>query len=468
VDDVETQLVCKSLTMYGVRPKLPFTETKRFARFRIFLLALIFSALGLTPSIRAQESVSDKTPIANTKKNNPSKSFRAAWVATVANIDWPSKKGLTSEQQAAEINAIVSRAKQVGLNVLILQVRPSADAIYPSTLEPWSEFLSGTQGLAPQCAKPPCIGWDPLQHWIDTAHAVGIQIHAWFNPYRAGHSQERSPKATNHVSKTLTNAVQSYGDFLWLDPGQVVASEHSLAVIRDVLTRYDIDGVHIDDYFYPYPITPVATDSQDVANPGTIEFPDELSWQAYVIGGGTLSRQDWRRNNVNQFVQRLHEMIKSVKPKVQLGISPFGLGKPSLRPANIKGFSQYDALYADVELWLTQGWLDYLAPQLYWKRDAANQAFEPLLDYWISQNAKSKQIYSGLFTSRLLAGTGAQAWPSEEIIEQLKIIDRKRKTVNHINGHIHFSMKAIMQNTDGIADKLQRYFAEVDALQLNQ
>lgn len=431
----------------------------------IVLFSIVISALTFSFAASAQESTTEKSVITKKTNGNPSKSFRAAWVATVANIDWPSKKGLTAEQQAAEITAIVNRAKQVGLNALILQVRPSADAIYPSALEPWSEFLSGSQGLAPQCSRPPCTPWDPLQYWITTAHAAGIQIHAWFNPYRAGHPQERSPKASNHVSKTLGNVVQSYGDFLWLDPGQIAASEHSLAVIRDVLTRYAIDGVHIDDYFYPYPITAAAAEAQDVASPGTIEFPDDLSWQAYVIAGGPLSRPDWRRNNVNQFVERLYKMIQTIKPTVQLGISPFGIGKPSLRPANIKGFSQYDALYADVELWFNQGWLDYLAPQLYWKRDTVNQGFEPLLDYWISQNTKNKLIYSGLYTSRLLAGTGAQAWPAEEITEQLKIIDRKRKTVNNINGHIHFSMKAIMQNTDGIADKLQQYFAEIDALQ---
>jgi uncharacterized lipoprotein YddW (UPF0748 family) len=450
--DVETQMVCESLK------RVMHTS-------RVLMSCFIVSVLCLSFTAAAQESTIEKPAALQVRKKNPANSFRAAWVATVANIDWPSKKGLTAEQQAGEINAIVKRAKQVGLNALILQVRPSADAIYPSTLEPWSEFLSGTQGLAPQCAKPPCKAWDPLQHWIATAHATGIQIHAWFNPYRAGHPQERSPKASNHVSKNLGAAVQSYGDFLWLDPGQNAASEHSLAVIQDVLTRYDIDGVHIDDYFYPYPITAAVADAQDVSSPGTIDFPDDLSWQAYVIGGGALSKSDWRRNNVNQFVERLYKTIQAVKPKVKLGISPFGIGKPSLRPANIKGFSQYDALYADVELWLNQGWLDYLAPQLYWKRDAIGQGFEPLLDYWIIQNTKNKLIYSGLYTSRLLANTGTQPWLAEEIIEQLKIIDRKRKTVNYVNGHIHFSMKAIMQNTDGIADKLQQYFAEIDALQ---
>jgi uncharacterized lipoprotein YddW (UPF0748 family) len=431
----------------------------------ILLFAFLLSLLTFSSPIGAQETTTEKQAAPAATKKNPSKSFRAAWVATVANIDWPSKKGLTAEQQADEINAIVKRAEQVGLNALILQVRPSADAIYPSALEPWSEFLSGTQGLAPQCAKPPCPSWDPLLHWITVAHAAGIQIHAWFNPYRAGHPQERSPKAANHVSKNLGVAVQSYGEFLWLDPGQTAASEHSLAVIRDVLNRYAIDGVHIDDYFYPYPISAAPADAQDVSSLGNIDFPDDLSWQLYVIGGGTLNKADWRRNNVNQFVERLYKMIQTIKPKVQLGISPFGIGKPSLRPANIKGFSQYDALYADVELWFNQGWLDYLAPQLYWKRDAVGQGFEPLLDYWITQNTKNKLIYSGLYTSRLLAGTSAQPWPANEILEQLKIIDRKRKAVNHINGHIHFSMKAIMQNTDGIADKLQQYFAEIDAMQ---
>ncbi len=458
-------MVCKGLNFFAIAMiacnRKTWGQIPTSNLLRSFLLATSI----LSAPVQSQESQTEGAAAKITKTEHSEKPFRAAWVATVANIDWPSKKGLNVEQQAAEINAIVIKAKQIGLNALILQVRPSADAIYPSALEPWSEFLSGTQGLAPQCTKPPCAAWDPLQHWITTAHDAGIQIHAWFNPYRAGHPAERSPKAANHVSKNLPTAVLTYGDFFWLDPGSAQAAEHSLAVMRDVLLRYEIDGIHIDDYFYPYPINNGPTDSQDVASMNSLDFPDELSWQTYVIGGGLLSKADWRRNNVNQFMQRLYAMIQSIKPKVQLGISPFGIGKPSLRPSTIKGFSQYDALYADVELWMQKGWLDYLAPQLYWKRDAVNQGFEPLLDYWVSQNSKNKLIFSGLFTSRLLPGTGQQVWPADEIIEQIKIIERKSKAVKHINGHIHFSMKALMQNVDGIADKLRLHFLTVDAAQ---
>jgi hypothetical protein len=237
--------------------------------------------------------------------------FRAAWVSTVANIDWPSRSNLTTAKQQAEALAILDRAKALNLNAIVLQVRPSADAIYPSTLEPWSEFLTGQQGRAP--AQP----WDPLQFWIEQAHARGLELHAWFNPYRARHATAKSPLAANHIGRTQPEVVKSYGRYLWMDPGEAAASQHTLDVVLDVVRRYDIDGVHIDDYFYPYPIdTPNAAGPEGVALDGGVgakqelEFPDQPSWQRYLLGGGTLDRANWRRQNVNSLIEAMYTGIR--------------------------------------------------------------------------------------------------------------------------------------------------------------
>ena len=210
--------------------------------------------------------------------------FRGAWVATVANIDWPSVPGLPIERQQAEAVRIVERAVALGLNALLLQVRPAADAIYPSSLEPWSEYVSGAQGTA--------MAYDPLAFWIAEAHRRGIELHAWFNPFRARHPSARSPLAADHIALRQPGWAKAYGDALWLDPGEPGAVAHTLAVVEDVVRRYDIDGVHLDDYFYPYPVK--AADGSELA------FPDDAS---YARSGSKLARDDWRRDNVDRFVR---------------------------------------------------------------------------------------------------------------------------------------------------------------------
>jgi uncharacterized lipoprotein YddW (UPF0748 family) len=398
--------------------------------------------------------------------------FRAAWVATVANIDWPSKPGLTTAQQQAEILVVVNRAAELNFNALILQVRTSADALYPSSLEPWSEYLTGEQGRAPSPI------YDPLKFWIDEAHKRGIEVHAWFNPYRARHNQAKSANARSHLSITDPTLVKSYGGYLWLDPGEARASEHTLNVIMDVVKRYDVDGVHIDDYFYPYPVvaTPElkqpganaqATTANGAVTPSTtvvavpekeLDFPDEPSWQRYLASGGKLARADWRRSNVNQLVEKIHWSVKQAKPWVRFGISPFGIGKPGKRPAGITGFSQYDKLYADVELWLQRGWLDYLVPQLYWPIDQTAQSFPALLAYWQRENIAQRHIFAGLYTSSI--NDSARAWQPGEIINQITITRAKSQP----NGHVHFSMAPLLQNRKGIADALQVTYAQQAAV----
>ena len=361
--------------------------------------------------------------------------FRGAWIASVANIDWPSRPGLPAEAQRDEARELVRIARRTGLNALILQVRPAADALYASRLEPWSEYLTGEQGRPPQ---PP---YDPLAFWIDEAHRAGIELHAWFNPYRVRHPSARGPLASGHVANTHPESVRSYGDMLWLDPGDPLAAELALAAILDVVRRYDVDGVHVDDYFYPYPVKGPAGDD--------IPFPDDETWSRYA---GPLSRAQWRRANVDAFIERLYARVRAESPHVRVGISPFGLGRPDRRPAGVSGFSQYDAIYADVETWLENGWMDYLAPQLYWKSDSPGQPFATLLQYWQAQDTAGRHVWPGLFTSRIEAA--GESWKPEDITVQVELA-----RAGNSGGHIHFSIAALAQDRRGIAERLRAMYA---------
>jgi len=381
--------------------------------------------------------------------------LRGAWVATVANIDWPSRPGLSAAQQRAEALALLDRAQAMNLNLLVLQVRPSGDAIYPSALEPWTEYLSGEQGRAPWGAAE--AAWDPLAFWLEQAHARAIELHVWFNPYRARHSAAKSPPVAPHVAVRQPALVRRYGEQLWMDPGEPAAAEHTLAVVADLLRRYAVDGVHIDDYFYPYPVP-----AKPAAGPGSAElpFPDDAPWARYTAAGGTLPREAWRRNNVDRLVERLHDTVHAVRPGTRFGISPFGIGRPDRRPPGITGFSQYDALFADVERWVQEGWLDYLVPQLYWPIERVGQQFPVLLAHWQRELAQlspapQRHLWPGVFTSQVRRradeAPGPRTWPAAELLAQVQLM-REQGTA----GHIHFSMVALMQDRDGLATALQR------------
>ena len=366
--------------------------------------------------------------------------FRAAWVASVANIDWPSRKGLPVDRQKSELIAIFDRAKKLNLNAIVLQVRPATDALYDSKLEPWSEYLTGAQGKAPEPY------YDPLTFAVDEAHRRGLELHAWFNPYRSRHSTGKSPLAPNHIARTHSGLAKEYGDMLWMDPGEPAVQQRSLDVMLDVVRRYDVDGIHIDDYFYPYKVRNAAG--------AEVDFPDEPSWNKYKASGGTLSRDDWRRKNVDDFVERIYRETKALKPWVKFGISPFGIPRPGM-PAQIKGFDQYAQLYADVEKWLKNGWADYFAPQLYWKIEQTAQSYPVLLQWWVNNNAAKRHIWPGNFTSRV--GEGERSWDPREIDYQI----RTTRGVEGATGNIHFSMKVFLQNRDGINELLsQEVYAE--------
>jgi uncharacterized lipoprotein YddW (UPF0748 family) len=407
----------------------------------VLLLLACLGLLSCTAPVLTEPPAAALTPQADEAPPAP-REFRAAWVASVANIDWPSRAGLPVAQQQAEILAILDQAQRLRLNAIVLQVRPGADALYPSTLEPWSEYLSGVQGQAPRPF------YDPLALWIAQAHARGIELHAWINPYRARHSSARSPLHASHIAKTQPQAVKTYGDALWMDPAEPAAQQQTLAVVRDLVQRYELDGVHLDDYFYPYPI-PARTGAADQPGAAELDFPDEPAWTRYLGAGGTLVRPDWRRQQVNQLIETLYRHIHEIKPWVKFGISPFGLGRPDRRAPGITGFSQYDSLYADAETWLAKGWLDYLAPQLYWPINQTPQAFPTLLDGWARENVLGRHLWPGLFTSRIDAS--AKSWAPQEIAQQIELT-RKNPGAS---GHMHFSMAALLQNRQGVAELLR-------------
>ena len=370
--------------------------------------------------------------------------FRGAWIATVANIDWPSSPGLTVQQQQSEMLALLDDAVRLRLNAVVFQVRPACDAIYPSKLEPWSEYLTGAQG------QPPEPNYDPLAFAVEEAHRRGLQLHAWFNPYRAGHKTRKSKLADSHVSKRIPEAVVEYGKQLWLDPGNPQSVAHSVNVITDVVKRYDIDGVHFDDYFYPYPITD--SDSEDGEQAKPIPFPDDNSWNAYVREtpeADRLTRDDWRRQNVNHLIKKVQEAIKREKSWVLFGVSPFGIWRPG-HPEGIAGFDPHDKLYADARLWIREGWVDYFTPQLYWPIRSTGQSYPVLLDWWSDQNPYARHLWPGNYTSRVKVGDG-EGWESREVVEQVRLTQAFKAA----SGNIHFSIKALSKNYDNVADALR-------------
>ncbi len=364
----------------------------------------------------------------------PAREFRGAWVASVANIDWPSKPGLTTEQQQAEMIGILDTAQRLNLNAIVLQVRPACDALYESRLEPWSEYLSGKMGEAP------VPYYDPLKFAVEEAHKRGIELHAWFNPYRAKHAEAQSPVSENHISIKHPELVRTYGHSLWLDPSEKRVQDHSVDVVMDVVKRYDIDGVHIDDYFYPY--------KEKGPDGKTLDFPDQVNWQKYQESGGKLTRDDWRREQVNHFIERLYKAIKRQKAWVKFGISPFGIWRPGTPPI-IKGFDAYKEIYADSRLWLNQGWVDYWSPQLYWRQDQAGQSYSELLHWWVGENTKGRHVWPGNYTSRVADGSKTP-WPTDEIVRQIDITRRQHGA----GGNLHFSMKSLMQDRAGLASTL--------------
>ena len=361
----------------------------------------------------------------------PEREFRGLWVASFQNLDWPSRPGLPASRQKAELTAILDRAVQLHLNAIVLQVRPGCDALYDSKLEPWSAFLTGKMGVAPQPY------YDPLAFAVTQCHNRGLELHAWFNPFRVRLLTDKTPAAKNYVANTRPELVRAAGDVLMLDPADPRSRGYSLGVIMDVVQRYDIDGVHLDDYFYPYP-----TKAYKPA-----DFPDDALWQRYEKAGGKLSRGDWRRDNINTFVELVYKSIKKEKPWVKFGISPFGIWRPG-HPAEVTAaLDSYEALFADSRAWLANGWVDYLSPQLYWPTDDREHGFSALLQWWSAQNSRGRHLWPGMQTDEW---PGFKGNPAAETAKEIELTRRQPGA----DGAVLWRANFVMRNPGGIGAAL--------------
>jgi len=372
---------------------------------------------------------------ASAKKKLPKREMRAVWIATVDNIDWPSKAGLSAEEQKQELTAHLDQHKKNGMNAVVLQVRPAADAFYKSAYEPWSQWLTGEQGKAPEPF------YDPLQFAVEECHKRGLEIHAWLNPYRAVYQSEKTVTDSNHITNIHPEWFLTYGKHKYFNPGLQETRNHVSKIVGDVVRRYDVDAIHFDDYFYPYKIA------------GKI-FPDSLS---FVKNGGVFYPNridDWRRENVNKVIKQINDTIKSIKPWMPFGISPFGVWRnhhvDKFGSKTRAGQTNYDDLYADVLLWLKNDWIDYVAPQIYWHIGKKVANYKVLARWW-RKNSFGKPCYVGHGAYRLNPKSKVKAWRnSNQIIRQIKL----NRRLKGIDGSMFFSSKSFVNNMEGINRKL--------------
>ncbi len=400
------------------------------------LLPLLLLGLVGAPSFALDFAPSKEKP------PEPMREFRGAWIATVHNIDWPSRRGLSGAQQRAEMVQLLDLAAQSGLNAVILQVRTECDALYRSSIEPWSYWLSGRMGVGPS------DGYDPLQFATKEAHKRGLEMHAWFNPFRASAS-ESSIKTSNHITKRHSGAILSSGTQKWVNPGTDLARQRAIQVMNDVTRRYDIDAIHIDDYFYPYPkfVNKVAYD----------QFDDSRTYQRYRSGGGRLSLKDWRRSQIDRFVSEMYTSTKAIKPWVKVGISPFGIWKPGIPRTTEARLDAYDHLAADSRKWLQQGWVDYFSPQLYWRIDPPEQSFRTLVEWWNGQNSKKRHLWPGIASSRVMSKEDPGR-PASEMLRQIDLTRKHRSPMGP--GHLHWSIKALKENKGGLRNALPQSYQQ--------
>ncbi len=377
----------------------------------------------------------------------PAKEMRGAWIASVANIDWPSKPGLDPEVQRAEFDSLLNVLQHMGMNAVFVQIRPAGDALYPTKFAPWSRYLTGKQGVGPEPY------YDPLDYMVTAAHSRRMEFHAWFNPYRATTDLDTTKLAPNHLMKLRRDWVFKYGNKYFFNPGIPSVRYNLVEMIGDVVTRYDIDGVHFDDYFYPYP-------EKDQA------LNDYKTYQEF--GQASFKNiEDWRRNNVDEFIRLTAEKIRSIKPYVKFGVSPFGVWRNANNDPNGSatraGIQTYDDLFADVLLWLDKGWIDYAAPQVYWSIGFPAADYEKLVDWW-GKHSYGKHIYVGHAAYKIgdpnITKNDVNWGRRDEISRQVWM---NRGNPN-IQGSIFFSAKAVMKNPLGVADSLTYSLFERKAL----
>ncbi|KEO75514.1 glycoside hydrolase family 10 protein [Anditalea andensis] len=362
----------------------------------------------------------------------PKRELRAVWIATVENIDWPSSKGIPAQEQKEEYVKMLDHFQALGMNAIIMQVRPTADSFYPSSYEPWSAYLTGKQGKMPENY------YNPLAFMIEEAKKRGLEFHAWFNPYRASNSKDFFP-SENHPLMSHPEWFVQYGGKWYYDPGIPEARAYVFDAIIETVKHYDLDAVHFDDYFYPY----------RVANE---VFPDSLSFK--IHGGQYTHIEDWRRENVDYFVEELGARIKAEKPFVKFGISPFGVWRnKNMDPAGSEtqaGVTNYDDLYADVLKWLREGWIDYITPQIYWHIGFDKAEYKTLVDWW-SKNTYGKHLYIGQGVYRM----GEKGWEDPAEIQNQIFYNRE---FDQVHGSMYFSAKTFMTNKEGLNEKIKSVY----------
>lgn len=359
--------------------------------------------------------------------------FRGAWIATVANIDWPSAEAVgNSLRQQQEMVFLLDSLQSLGVNAIIFQVRPTADALYYSELEPVSRWLTGKTGR--WGVQMP---YDPLELVLREAHARGMEVHVWLNPYRLTLKDYPLPEATAHILKAC--AFQ-YNNQWYLDPGKEDTQTWICMVVSDIVSRYDIDAIHMDDYFYPYPVKGHS-------------IPDRATYEANPRGFSNIN--DWRRDNVNTIIRELHTVIHSLKPEVQFGISPFGVYRNDSTLGIQAGMTNYDDLYADIVLWMKEGWIDYVVPQLYWEIGRKGVDYATLARWW-ADNSHGCRLYIGMAPYRLIdqptSKQKTSAWATgNEIMRQLRLND----SIPEIQGECFYSTRPLLKNPRHLCDSLK-------------
>ncbi len=370
----------------------------------------------------------------------PVTEMRGVWIASVANIDWPSQPGLSPERQKFELDSMFDVLQGMGINAVFLQVRPNGDALYINQFAPWSKWLTGKQGL------PPSPLYDPLAYAISGAHKRKMELHAWLNPYRATFDGDTASLAPSHMFKALPPAYRKqwffkYGNRYYFNPAHPAVIEHLTEIVGDIVTRYDVDGIHFDDYFYPY------KEAGETLN----------DYNEYASNSrGFTNIEDWRRDNVSRLIQSVSTRIRKIKPWVKFGVSPFGVwrnkDKDPVRGSDTRaGITCYDDLFADVLLWLEKDWIDYIAPQLYWSIGFAAADYKVLTEWW-SKYAAGKHVYTGHAAYKIANSNNDANWNSPN--ETPKQVALNRNT-DAIKGSIYFSAKQLLKNPLGVADSLR-------------
>lgn len=380
------------------------------------------------------------TASCTTDAKYPKRQLRGVWIATVKNIDWPSRTGLSVARQQAEYVKILDNAVKRRLNAVFVQVRPASDAFYKSSLEPWSQYLTGTAGKDP--------GWDPLAFLVAEAHKRGLEFHSWFNPYRAASDGDVSRLPANHPARLHPDWIVRYAGQIYYNPGLPQVREHVTSVVKDVVTRYDVDGVHFDDYFYPYPA-------------GGAVFADSAAFKKYGKGDKLA---DWRRANVNKLIAQVDKTVHETKPYVKFGVSPFGIWRnKSEDPTGsaTAGMSAYDSIYADARHWIRKGTVDYVTPQLYWPRGFKAADYDVLMPWWANE-VKGTDVHLYIGQALYLVGTTTNAaWTRPEALPSNLAENREHKQVK---GDVYFSAKQLLTNPLRVLDRITKNFYSHPAL----